>query len=197
MALPFPRLHGLRDAERNFYALDLKDDTIGGRLSAVEAFLGAWKPLREVGFTLPGGLAAATGTPSRDGGYSGLDTAGSIQPFLLDPADLAVVGYVTQLRLRLGAYTNGTAPGVTVTGRLSATSISGGADRLTSTEGATICSGALTLSAASRGFAATSAPVNAPAASHVQFFFQTSGTTAANSRAVVYAQLQYRHVRSS
>jgi hypothetical protein len=116
---------------------------------------------------------------------------------MFDPADHAVSGLTTKLRIRAGIGVNNTAPGATFTIGLYPVTFAGADANLVPTLG-TIVSGsgaALTTPAANAEVMAVSSEFDVPAAGLYMFAVDiTGGTVAAACEAALRAVLQVRHV---
>lgn len=123
------------------------------------------------------------------------DTGNGIDVFYLDDADWTVSGRTLKLRVRAQAYTNATAPAMTITaGLFPVSSVTGGVGANQATLGA-VTSGS-TVAFASPSASTTnqgnSGDFSFPADGHYALGFSASGAGAANSRVVLAIQLQLR-----
>lgn len=117
--------------------------------------------------------------------------------FYLDPADYAISGYTTKLRLRSWVLTDSVAPAVNLTvGLYPVTAFGGGSNvlPLISTIGAAIASSTYTTPGASTQTKTDAADVTFPTAGWYCFAYAPSGTTATNSNGTIGARLMVRWV---
>jgi hypothetical protein len=153
----------------------------------------AWRNER-AGYSGAVGASAAAGTYIMGVGLatSTIVPVNSAQhPFYFDPADLAIAGRTTQLRIRGAVITNGTAPATNFTLGLFpvATWSNTGVATLSA---ATATAPVVTNPAPLTRTNAVSAAFTAPAAGWYVLGATTPGTTAAGSTTVIRADLQAR-----
>lgn len=141
--------------------------------------------------------SSTAGTLIFSGGLGGLFAAANFftstinpQVIYLDPADYAITGRTTKLRLRAHHITGGTAPGVTFNVGLSTVSVNPVA-LSAFVAGSTVT---FTTTAANTLAQGNSGDFTIPSAGYYVIAVTNSGTTAASGGSVLSYQLQLRHV---
>lgn len=161
--------------------------------------LAVWQPVFSI-YSYLGVVGAATYYLVQSGGGqtpNGVNNGSSpIAAPYVDPADFAISGYTTQIRLRATIYTNATAPAVTFTMGWYPVTFAGGVGNLIPTLG-TVVSGttvAIASPAALSAVTGVSSAITMPAAGAYSPGVVYSGTPAANSYQAVMVELQVRHI---
>lgn len=161
----------------------------------IAAMLGTYKPLfNSPMLVIIGSTVASTLMISGSGGPIVSGANGQVYAKYIDPADYAIAGYTTKLRIRILATVNATAPAVNFTMGLYPVTLSGGAANLIYTVGTAVISGILSGPGASAVTTGVVSEVTMPAAQLLVPAVVVSGTTAANSQCSLSWQAQYRHV---
>jgi hypothetical protein len=150
--------------------------------------------------------SAASTSASTSGSYyfagqglvkSAASSGGVVSALYFDDADYTMSGKTQKLRVRAQAYTNATAPAITLTvGLYPISSVAGGAAVLvvtlgTVTAGSTVAFASPAASTKSQG---NSGDFTIPADGHYVLGVALSGTQATNSLVGLSVQLQTRHV---
>lgn len=175
-------------------------DTINTALSArattaeLAAALGAYRNIIERG--APIDALSSDRVLQNDTSINASGTTAARGAFYFDPADFAISGRTTKIRVEAGWMVNDTAPGVTMNVALyRVTGISGGAAAhsitLAGAADATAASGVLAANGLSR---AVSADITAPVAGFYVLVLDLSGAMAVGSSVQVRARVQLRHV---
>jgi hypothetical protein len=128
---------------------------------------------------------------------SGVDIGSTQFPyFYFDPADYAVAGLTTKLRVRAQAAVNNVAAGVNFTVGLYPFTIAGASLNIEPSVGSVVAgsTAALTTPAASTVTQNNSGDFTVPSAGPFLFAWSQSGSAAAGSLIKIAAQLQVRHV---
>lgn len=167
----------------------------------IAAMLGAWKPVTSWWIKVAAGLTNATGYYPDSSGVTALaigtgSTNGIQNAFYLDPADFALTGYTTKVRLRTVLDTGNTAPGVNFTMALNPiTAVAGGAGIvMVNTVGAATVSVTRNTPGTNQELTDITTEATMPAAAFYIATIAISGTTAANSNTQISLQLQYRYI---
>lgn len=189
----------------------LDDANLAGAIGGAKlhaSILGQWRTVVQTLFAVHDlngstGLLWANQGPSADAnqqmstGSPGVLTRGAPIFFPFDPADYAVVGMTTKLRLRMGLVTNNTPTGRNfVAGMHSVQGVGPVADTIGLTLAAAVAGSTVTRNApaANSELSDVGVEFTAPAAGLYALGLNVSGSLAADSMAVAQVMLQVRHV---